>query len=286
MSTLNNTIIDAAIKQAFKEDVISNDVTTKLLTHANSRSKAHIVAKEDGIICGLDIAKRVFKQLDPNIKFETKKKDKKTCKKGETILIARGNTQALLTAERTALNFLGYLSGIATNTNKYVSRIKEGKARVYDTRKTTPGLRAFEKYAVLCGGGNNHRMNLSDMLLVKDNHRHLYDNHVTLAEEVELVKKRTKKPIGVEVDTIEEYEAVLDKGPTLILLDNMTPKQLKHCVKLKKASKNGRRTFLEASGGVTLRNIAAVARSGVDRIAIGALTHSYNWINYSMEFIH
>ncbi len=230
--------------------------------------------------------KEIFRQVDPKLRFQTKFRDGQHVKKGTVVATISGKTRSLLTAERTALNFLSYLSGIATQTSHYVQAIKPHKAKILDTRKTTPTLRLLEKYAVKCGGGENHRMNLEDMVLIKDNHLAAGHKQFSIAEAVHFFRSKTKRPIEVEVDTLKQLEEVLPANPDFILLDNMTPVQLKKAVQIVKRAKYKQKPLLEASGGVTLKTVQQIAASGVDRISIGALTHHHSGLNVSMEITY
>jgi len=234
-----NTEIQNIIQRALKEDAYRNDVTTKLLISSSSKSKAQIIAKEAAVVCGLDVAIKVFRTLDPTCRFQTKLKDGSRVKKGAVILSIEGKTKALLTAERTALNFLARLSGIATLTNQFMRQCASAKTTIHDTRKTTPGLRLLEKYAVRCGGGENHRMNLAEMVLIKDNHRKLFKENGSLETKIRLIKKKTNKLIEVEVDSLKQFQAALTANPDFILLDNMNLKNLKKAVKLRKKLRSG-----------------------------------------------
>lgn len=273
--------VDPIVRTALKEDIGSGDITTQLLFSAPYKVKAKITAQENGIVCGLDIAKLVFRLLDKKVKIVQKLKDGQTLNKGKTICILEGNAKALLTGERTALNFIGRLSGIATLTCAFVNKTKPFGAKVLDTRKTTPGLRSLEKYAVRCGGGSNHRFGLWDQVLVKDNHLSAVSKKNDLKVIVQNLRKKTKKKIEVEVQNLRELKKVLEAKPDIIMLDNMSLKDIRKAVKLTRNS----RVKLEVSGGVTLHNIRAIASAGVDRISIGALTHSARSLNFSMEVI-
>jgi len=193
----------------------------------------------------------------------------------------KGRTRALLSGERTALNFLSYLSGISTLTNQYVKAIKGYPAHILDTRKTTPGLRTLEKMAVRVGGGKNHRFNLNDMVMIKDNHRIAQARQSSIQDAIKKVRQRTSKPLCVEVDNLEEYKQALQADPCIILLDNMSTSQ-KKAVEIRACLK--KKFLLEASGGITLKNIRQVAKTGIDRISIGAITHSPPTIDFTMEF--
>lgn len=277
--------INKLIAQALREDAVRKDITTNSLIPANHMSKGFIIAKEDAVICGLDIAKKVFQKLDPRVRFQSSLRDGARVKRNTKIAAVKGKTRALLTGERTALNFLGYLSGIATHTHHFVLKTRRSKAKILDTRKTTPGLRLLEKYAVKCGGGMNHRCDLSEMVLIKDNHREACDPHVSIPQAIRRIRRATRKILEIEVDNLNQFKQALAAGPDIILLDNMTCFQMKKAVAMNTKIPRKKRPLLEASGGITLQNVSAVAKTGVDRISIGALTHSHKAANISMELI-
>jgi nicotinate-nucleotide pyrophosphorylase (carboxylating) len=264
---VNDDRIDALIDVALAEDLADGpDVTSVATIPAGHRSRLDFVAREPGVVCGLDVASRVFQKVGP-VEVEVRASDGDRIVSGEVLLSAVGATRDLLTAERTALNLLTHLSGVATATARWVDVLGPDGPRVRDTRKTLPGLRALQKYAVRCGGGVNHRMSLSDAALVKD-------NHVVAAggvrEAFEAVRRKFPGlPVEVEVDSLEQLREVLAAGADLVLLDNFTPAQMREAV----AITDGR-ARLEASGGLTLDNAAEVATTGVDFVAVGALTHS------------
>ncbi|MCU0279722.1 MAG: carboxylating nicotinate-nucleotide diphosphorylase [Candidatus Nanopelagicales bacterium] len=264
---MNDDRIDALIDVALAEDLADGpDVTSVATIPAGHRSRLDFVAREPGVVCGLDVASRVFQKVGP-VEVEVRASDGDRIVTGEVLLSAVGATRDLLTAERTSLNLLTHLSGVATATARWVDVLGPDGPRVRDTRKTLPGLRALQKYAVRCGGGVNHRMSLSDAALVKD-------NHVVAAggvrEAFEAVRRKFPGlPVEVEVDSLEQLREVLAAGADLVLLDNFTPAQMREAV----AITDGR-ARLEASGGLTLDNAAEVATTGVDFVAVGALTHS------------
>ncbi len=275
--------IASIISQALEEDEAFNDITSRYTVDANRKSEGYILLKEEAVVCGLEIARSVFKRLDKNIIFETKYKDGQKIKKNTRIASFKGRARSILSAERTALNFLGHLSGISTLTNRFVDAVKPYKAKILDTRKTTPGLRLLEKYAVKCGGGENHRMDLSDMVLVKDNHRVLLKDTATLIQAVGAIKRKTRKLVEVEVDTLKQLEYVVKASPNIILLDNLPLSTLRKAVKL--VRKTNKRIMLEVSGGVNLKTVKKIAQTGVDRISIGALTHSAPSVDFSLELV-
>ena len=280
---MNDKNLNKLILQALREDAADKDITSDFLIPAAHTSSGAIIVKEDSVICGLTIAKKVFQKIDRNIRFQTKFKDGSKVERNTKIATLRGKTRSLLAGERTALNFLGYLSGIATNTHHYVKKIRRQKAKIYDTRKTTPGLRALEKYAVKCGGGYNHRHDLSELVLIKDNHRDACHPNLSIPQAVNAIRRRTKKTLEIEVDNLSQLKQALTAGPDLILLDNMTRAQIKKAVKLTRSMPRNKRPLLEASGGITLANVVNVAKMGVDRISIGSLTRSHKAIDVSLE---
>ncbi len=277
--------LNQLIRRALREDAANNDITTNSLIPKRHVSKAVILIKEDAIVCGLRAAERVFKVLDPHIHFQPVYKDGARVKGRTVVAKLKGKTRTLLTGERVALNFLGYLSGIGTDTQKFVQKTRGTKARILDTRKTTPGLRLLEKAAVKCGGGHNHRPDLSELVLIKDNHRDACHPHLSIPESIELARCKTKKAIEIEVDTLKQLNEALTADPNMILLDNMSCAQMRKAVAIVQKLPRKRRPILEASGGITLRNVAQIARTGVDCISIGSLTHTHNGIDVSLELV-
>lgn len=276
---LEQTILDL-IAVALQEDVGPGDVTANYFTPENATSTAKIIARKPGYVAGTEVATEVFLRVDPELQVETVITDGKPCESGDTILTITGKTRPLLTAERTALNFLGRLCGIATLTNRYVEAVSGTGARILDTRKTTPGWRLLEKEAVRAGGGTNHRIGLFDQVMVKDNHLLAEQDLGALQKSIDAVKKmHPDMVIELEADTIEQVKLFVDNltDVDVILLDNMTPKQLREAV-----SFNGSRVILEASGGVTLDTVRTIAETGVDTISVGALTHSAKALDISL----
>lgn len=271
------------IRAALREDAVRRDVTTLALVPAGARARARIVARAPCIVCGVDPALAVFRAVDRRIRARVRLRDGARARAGDVLLELEGPARGLLSAERTALNFLQRLSGIASLTARYVEAVSPRRVAVLDTRKTTPGWRALEKYAVRCGGGVNHRANLAECVLIKDNHRALWAGRErrSLADAVRAARARFPGlPIEIEVDSLTELRDALAGKPDWILLDNMRPAQLRRCVRFCAG-----RARLEASGGVTLRNIRAIAAAGVDAISVGALTHSAPAADLSMEFV-
>jgi nicotinate-nucleotide pyrophosphorylase (carboxylating) len=274
--------VNTYIRRALAEDIGGQDITSNSLISPRSVSEARVIVKENAILCGMSLAQASFKQLDPHIIFRQLYRDGQRAPKNTIIAKIKGRTRALLSAERVALNFLGQLSGIATLTNLFVQKVQGTRAAIYDTRKTTPGLRELEKYAVRCGGGKNHRASLNEMILIKDNHRMCVHPEISMEQAVQKIRKRTRATIAVEADNITQFKQALGAAPDIILMDNMTPARMRRCVQLLKGPVKNR-PQLEASGGIHLKNARAIARSGVDRISIGALTHSAPAIDVSLE---
>ncbi len=274
MQKLNQKYINSVVKKALDEDLKPRgDITTNLISLKNKKSKAKIIAKQNGIIAGLDFCKAAFKLVGKEASFKTKIKDGKKIKKNKVIAEIKAKTKTILIAERTALNFLNHASGIATLTNQYVNKVNK-KTKICCTRKTTPNLRLLEKYAVKKGGGYNHRYNLSDEILIKDNHISAENNLK------KLIKKaiKTKKIITVEIENAKQLNKVLGIKFKRILFDNMSPKQLKKCLKI---CKNKYET--EYSGNATLKNIKKISNTGINRISVGAITHSAKSFDVSLE---
>ena len=269
--------VDDIIKKAITEDINYVDVTTDYLIDDNSETSAYFVAKDDGVVCGIEIAMRVFELLDNAVCYEILKKDGDVVVKGDIIATMKGSAAALLKGERTALNLLQHLSGIATATNKCVKLCEGTNASVAETRKTLPGLRALQKYAVTVGGGKNHRYNLSDAAMLKDNH---IDACGGIMNAVKKLRSKTGHMLKIEVEVrdFDELDLALKAGADVIMLDNMSCEEMTEAVKI-----IGGRAKTEASGNITLNNIAEVAKTGVDVISLGALTHSVKAFDISMK---
>ncbi len=280
MTTLEMANAMALIEAALSEDVGDGDRTSEWTVPAESRSEAVIVAKQRLTVAGLAVAAEVFLAVDGDLSVELRTDDSEEVEVGDVVMAIAGSTRSLLTAERTALNFLGRLSGIATLTRAFVSRVEGTGARIVDTRKTTPGWRALEKMAVRAGGGSNHRMGLDDMVLVKDNHIAAAGGLTAAMERVRM--SNVGLPVEVEVHTGEELEEALDAGVKRILLDNMAPDGLRAAVSLVR-ERIGEGVTLEASGNVTLDTVLEVAETGVDLISVGALTHSAAAADFSLQ---
>ncbi len=268
---------------ALREDVGSGDITSQYFVGENEKASARVVAKERAIVAGTEVAAEIFRRVDPELRVETVQKDGATVAGGMAVLEIRGRARSILTAERVALNFLQRLSGIATLTRQFVEAAGSNGAKILDTRKTTPGLRKFEKAAVAAGGGTNHRFGLFDMVLVKDNHLLARDGLARLSAAIERVHKdHPGLQIEVEADNLDQVRALLEvPGIEVILLDNMRGPQMREAVAIGKG-----KVKFEASGGINLRNVRQVAATGVDYVSIGALTHSAPAIDFSLELIH
>lgn len=275
---LLQSYIDNIIHTALEEDIHYVDVTTDYLLPDGHTSNAYYVAKAEGVICGLDFAKRVFELVGGGVNFQANVKDGDKVKKGDMIAVMSGDSKSLLKGERTALNILQHLSGIATATNHCVELVKGTKAQITDTRKTLPCLRRLQKYAVMVGGGKNHRYNLSEGAMLKDNHIDVYGGITSAVTALrEKIGHMTK--IEVEVRNLEELQEALAVGCEIIMLDNMSCEDMAKAV----AITDGK-ALLEASGNVTEENIAEIAQTGVDIISLGALTHSVQCFDISMKF--
>ncbi|MBD3167843.1 MAG: carboxylating nicotinate-nucleotide diphosphorylase [candidate division Zixibacteria bacterium] len=287
---LSKMKINKIIVLALKEDRAFNDISTKAVGASSARGRAKIIARQDGILCGIDIAREAFKAVDNKLRLSGSFKDSDRLKKGDVVLEIKGSQASILMAERTALNFLSHLSGISTLTSKFVERLKSATTRLLDTRKTLPGLRDLEKYAVVAGGGENHRRGLSDMYLLKE-------NHISAAGGVEnalrkalshrrKVTSRRKGPapaIEIEVTGLDELKRALDFDIERIMLDNFSVSMVRKAIDLAKKARNGKKWIeLEVSGGINLGSIGKYARTGVDCISVGALTHSAPAFDFSL----
>lgn len=272
-----------AIRRFLDEDIGPGDATTALVVSPDATAAASIVARAGCVVAGLPVAAAVFRHLDPSVTFAAVARDGAAVAAGSLLARLHGPARPILTGERLALNLLQRLSGIATVTRRYVDVVAGTGASVSDTRKTTPGLRAFEKYAVRMGGGRNHRFGLHDGILIKD-------NHVAVAGGIEqalraaLARRHSAMPVQLEVDSIEQLEVALDVGVAAVLLDNMTPETTAAAVRRIRAHPNGAACWIESSGGITLENIRAHAEAGVDTISVGALTHSAPSVDIALDF--
>ncbi len=280
MTNLPPFMIEDAVKRALEEDLgLAGDITSAACVPADAMSRADLVARRPGVIAGIDLALAAFRLVDRDIDMRVEKGDGAQVSGGDIVLRIEGPSRGILAAERVALNFLGRLSGVATQTALYVEAAAGSRAKIVCTRKTTPGLRAFEKYAVLCGGGKNHRFGLHDAMMIKD-------NHIIAAGGIAAALTAAKQAVGhmaaieIEVETLEDMEEALEHGARIILLDNMSLDDLRLAVKLNKG-----RAVLEASGGVTLDSVKAIASTGVDVISSGAITHSAPCLDLGLDFL-
>lgn len=276
---LDDVLLKPLVEAALTEDLgRRGDVTSQATIPADMQAKLEIKARQAGVICGMDLARLSFAMVDPQIEFVAQVADGEWVDAGTVLASVRGNARHLLTAERTALNFMTHLSGIATDTRKIVDSVAEYPAQITCTRKTIPGLRIVQKYAVRCGGGRNHRLGLDDAILIKD-------NHIAIAGDIKTAIKQAQNfaghliPIEVEVDTLAQLAQALDAGVSLVLLDNMSPEILAQAVTMCKG-----RARTEASGGITPETVQAAAKTGVDFIAMGYLTHSTTALDIGLDF--
>jgi len=280
---LDSAKIQPLIDGALAEDIGDGDVTSNCTVAADASGLALVMAKQEGVLAGIAVARQVLLTVDPGLRVEAQKNDGDMLGLGQVVLTAQGNTRAILAAERTMLNFLQHLSGVATAAAVFVEEIKGTRAKILDTRKTTPGLRALEKYAVACGGGQNHRMGLYDMVLIKDNH---IEAAGTVTAAIERVRKaQGAKPLEVEVQNLPQLEEAIAAEADIIMLDNMTPELMERACRMAWASpaRDQGKLKLEASGNVTLENVRRVAECGVDFISIGAITHSAPAFDFSLR---
>lgn len=283
---MNPKKFEHLIELALKEDIGKGDITTEAVCK-NTQIKSAIVSKDKGIIAGLEIAKQVFLQISSDTSFKGIIKDGEKAHKNQIIAYIKGKAKNILIAERTALNFLNHLSGVATLTSKYVEKVKSYRCKILDTRKTTPAFRELEKYAVRMGGGENHRKGLYDMVLIKDNHLELALPYKKIKDLLNSVRKKVRKDVKIEVEinTLEKFKEVYNCGVDIIMLDNMSPKEIARAVNWTKTQNIKMPPKLEASGRVNLLNVEKVAKTGVDFISIGEITHSAPSFDTSLEII-
>lgn len=276
---LNPMAIDELVRRALLEDIGPGDITTEATVPADMTCTAVIIAREEGLVCGHTVAMAAFRAMDPTLAYEIIAPEGSSISDGQQVARISGNARSILTAERVALNFLQRMSGIATTTRKLAEKIKYYHARLVETRKTTPGLRIVEKYAVRVGGGLNHRYGLHDSVLIKDNHIAIVGGVRQAVINARRVASHTSR-VEVEVESLEQLQEALDAGADIILLDNMDTESMKKAVELTEG-----RAILEASGGITSHNLEDVARTGVDIISMGALTHSVKSLDLSLEIL-
>ncbi len=279
LTPLPSLIVDGAVRAALAEDLgDAGDITSQSTVPADTRSRVVLRAREHGCIAGLDAARAAFREMDPGLRISVQAPDGSVVSPGDVIAAIEGNARAIVTGERVALNFLGHLSGIATATRHFVDAVAGTDTRICCTRKTTPGLRAFEKYAVRAGGGVNHRFGLYDAILIKDNHIAMAGG---IAEAIRGARAKAGHMvrIEIEVDTLDQLKEALDIGVEAVLLDNMPPDVLREAVSI-----NQGRAALEASGGITLDTAASVAATGVDYISVGWITHSAPCLDIGLDY--
>lgn len=271
--------IDKIIDNALREDIGSGDITTEAIFSSDDICEAKIVAKQEGIIAGIEVAKRVFMKLDPETSFSHAISEGDHIEPGQEIIRISAKVRAVLSGERLALNILQRMSGIATATSKYASALEGYRTKILDTRKTVPGLRVLDKYAVLAGGGQNHRFGLFDAVMIKDNH---IDSAGSIKKAVDMVRNKygDKYKIEVETSNLDEVKEALNSGSDIIMLDNMTISMMKQAVMLV-----GGKALTEASGGITLEGISDIAQTGVDYISVGAITHSAPALDISLYMV-
>jgi nicotinate-nucleotide pyrophosphorylase (carboxylating) len=272
-------MVEDVVERALAQDVASGDVTTDTIIPAGLEARAHILVKADGVLAGVAVVEAVFRHVDPELQVEVLKQDGARVKKGDIVARMEGRVASIVKAERTALNFLCHLSGIATETARYVEAVKGLETQITDTRKTTPGMRLLEKYAVRVGGGKSHRAHLGDGILIKDNHLAALSSFgVGLRQAVEQASQRSTLNVEVEVTSIDEAREALEAGADIIMLDNMTVAEMKEVVQFARG-----RALLEASGGIRLETVREVAEAGVDLISVGAITISARALDMSLE---
>ena len=276
---INPKILDQVVGLALKEDLGRGDLTTALTIPKNKKIQAKIIAREDFLLCGINVAKKVFLSVDPTLKFQPKIKDGKKVTRHQTLAVISGCARSILTAERVALNFLAILGAVATKTSLFVKTAANSKVKIVNTRKTIPGLRELQKYAVRIGGGYNHRFSLDEMVLIKDNHLKL------VVQSLKLPKVPPGRKIEIEVESLKEFKQVLALHPDVIMLDNMKINAIRQALKLRNQITSKNPCLLEVSGGINLKNIKKYAATGVDLISVGELTDSLTAIDLSLEVI-
>lgn len=280
IAPLPDVLLRPIVEDSLREDIRSGDITTNAIVPQSTLGVASINARESAVVCGLDLARLAFTALDTSLRIKVLCPDGTRVERGTTIMEIEGAGRAILTAERVALNFVQRLSGVATLTSQYVEACRDTAAQIVDTRKTTPGWRVLEKYAVRCGGGHNHRVALDDLILIKDNHIALCGGIQAAVERARTVAGHAVK-IEVECDHDEQVEEAAAVGADIILLDNMTPAQMQQIIGRYRI--DSQRPLFEASGGITLQTVRAAAEAGVDLISIGALTHSSRAIDFGLD---
>ena len=271
------------IKAAIKEDLGIGDITSNSLISKLDSAKGSIIANEKSVLCGITIAEWIFGTIDYSVRFKPQATDGNIVYPGEDVAFVEGHARAILASERLALNFMSLLSGIATETRKYVEKTKKYGVKILDTRKTFPLLRYLEKYAVSIGGGYNHRMNLGEMVMVKDNHLKVLDSKIDIRSLRNKLQRNVK--IEVEVDNLDQFKQAVMRKPDIIMFDNMDLDDIRKAVRLRNEKPSSKNVKLEVSGGITLDNVEKYAETGVDRISIGAITDSVEGIDFSLNLI-
>lgn len=292
---LDQRRVEQIIRFALKEDIWTGDITSQAVLEEGLSVDAVIISRDKGIVCGIDISEKVFASVDPDLKFRPQVKDGDHIEPDQEIAFIEGSARSIMKGERVALNFLGLLSGVATGTREMVDAAGGGTAvEIYDTRKTIPLHRYFQKYAVTVGGGHNHRRGLWDMVLIKDNHIRAFgmqmktgDGRKTIKEIIRRARASVQKNVKleIEVETLKECEYALEELPDVIMLDNMTPEEIKQAVALRKEKGLEKKVLFEVSGGITLDNIKDFAATGVDIISTGSITSSIEPVDFSLEVI-
>jgi len=289
MNYAKNTDLNDFLKNALREDIGEKDITSETFIPKKKLIKGVFLAKEDCVVCGLGVVAQLLKIQDKNIKFKPLVREGEGVRKGKTIAKVSGRAKSILAAERVALNLLTHLCGVSTKTKEFVNQIKPYKLRILDTRKTTPGLRLLEKYAVRIGGGYNHRMKLDEMILIKDNHLKVIGNRLWVIGFKEIDKKISPKvQIEIEVKTLKEFRKALKLKPDVIMLDNMSLKEIRKAVQIRNHLSPIAYNLspkLEASGGISLKNVKKVASTGVEMVSVGELTHSVRSTDISLEIL-
>lgn len=274
--------VQTLVRAALNEDLGAGDVTTASTIPETTRARGHLKARQELVVAGLELAAAAFRELAPKVLLEGNLRDGDRAERGSVLLTVEGPARALLTAERVALNCLQRLSGIATFTAAFVRQVHGTRARILDTRKTTPGWRRLDKYAVACGGGVNHRQRLDDLILIKDNHLAALIGSLPNPIAAAVARARQRHPylkVEVEADRLDQVRHAVEAGADIVLLDNMTPDELRQAVAICQG-----RSLTEASGGIRLENVRVIAETGVDFISIGALTHSAPWVDIGLDF--
>ena len=291
---IKNKDLEKIIKDALKEDINNKDITSESIFNKNQIIEAHIIAKQNAIICGVNIIKKVFSFVDKRIKTKFFVKDGDSVSVYKEIVKIKGPIISIMKAERVALNFLSFLSSVSTYTNNIVQKVKPFNVKIYDTRKTIPLYRYLEKYSVKIAGGYNHRFGLWDMVLIKDNHLKAFrkikgvkENYMIIKDIIEQTKNNISKniKIEIEVETLQECENALEAKPNVIMLDNMSIEMIKKAIKLRKNKNLEKKVLFEVSGGINEKNILKYAKTGIDIISIGAITSSIQGIDFSLEVL-